>query len=576
MNKKYLKNNRGAALVSVMIAIAFIAILASSLLYMAYSNYKMKVVNYESKTNFYGTEHDMVVLSTSIRNGIANASSDPEGTLKTLVGVPDGATTPRYNPTALAKLVYTDISSVPAIETNATLNVLEYDASTGKRRVRKDNASQADMTVKFSTAITDTTISNFVTSTAPEDPTVTMVTLSGVVIEQFDKEGKYVNKITTDLVYRFKSSNVPTDPGGVGEFSVIMDTPMDASTAPPARVTMYGNVFLSSGKYVYGGDLDADGKEDPIPSSLGEFPALHLSGDTVFTLVGDNMIVYGDIIVEGNAVLNIISGSLTVLGNIYVNGNGSLLCNGNLYFPEGDNPKTVGVDTYGVVLTARPATPTKAAGTAGNQKNLVPNDLLTAHVKTITTTNYKSLLGALGLNDGASATTNDGILAQILKKDGGKSLYDYNSQDISVGNTKSEYGMGYNAEAYFKGGTINADDFKNNLIFLGYKQKDASTSYQFNDGSNVHSTFICQASVTYTNSKTFSYTQLGSEVFDNMIDPAKGYTIPGPSGSDIKVSDMFVDDPNKAINNIINYGTNGADGDVEVQVAVGYDNWVKE
>ena len=122
MNKKYLKNNRGAALVSVMIAVAFIAILASSLLYMAYSNYKMKIVNYESKANFYGTEHDMVVLSTAIRNSIANASSDPEGTLKTLVGV--DATTGRYNPTALAKLVYDDIT-VPATETNAELHVSE-------------------------------------------------------------------------------------------------------------------------------------------------------------------------------------------------------------------------------------------------------------------------------------------------------------------------------------------------------------------------------------------------------------------------------------------------------------------
>ncbi len=569
MNKKFMKNNRGAALVSVMIAIAFIAILASSLLYMTYSNYKMKVVNYESKSNFYGTEHDMVVLSTSIRNGIANASSDPEGTLKTLVGVPDGATVTRYNPTALAKLVYTDIAAVPATETNATLHVLEYDESTGGRRVRKDNASDADMTVKFSTAIIDTSISNYVKTTAPEDASVTMVTLSGVVIEQYDKDGNYVNKITTDLVYRFKESNVPSDPGGVGQFSIISDTPMDVSASLPPRVTMYGNVFLSSGDYAYGPDIDGDGYKDPYPSSGGTKPALHIAGDTVFTLIGDNMIIYGDIIIEGNAIMNIVSGSLTVLGNIYINGNGSLLCNGDIYFPPGDNPKTTATDTYGIVF-----------GTGVSTDNLIPSDLTTSHVKNITASNYKSLLGALGLNDRLPSnepdTSNDGVIAQIIRKTGTNTLFDYNSNDQITGNSKSLYGMGYSSRIYCKGGVINANDFKNELIFLAYTNKNTSTEYNFNDGSNVHSTFICQAEVTYTNAKPFAYTQLGSEVFNKMIDSTTGFTISAPDGTTVAVSSLFVDDPNMAINNIINYGTNGSDGDIEVEVAVGYDHWIKE
>ncbi|MBQ8246819.1 MAG: hypothetical protein IJZ42_06775 [Lachnospiraceae bacterium] len=570
MNKKYLKNNRGAALVSVMIAVAFIAILASSLLYMAYSNYKMKIVNYESKANFYGTEHDMVVLSTAIRNSIANASSDPEGTLKTLVGV--DATTGRYNPTALAKLVYDDIT-VPAAETNAELHVLEYDSTSKERRVRKDSATDADMTVKFSTAITDTTISNYVKTTAPEDPSVTMVTLSGVVIEQYDKEGNYVNKITTDLVYRFKESNIATDPGGVGQFSIISDTPMDVSASLPPRVTMYGNVFLSSGDYTYGADLDGNGVKDPVPSSNGTKPALHIAGDTVYTLVGDNMIVYGDVVIEGNAILNLISGSLTVIGNIYINGNGSLLCNGDIYFPPGDNPKTIAPDTYGISFGK-----IKPTGTDGSATNLIPSDMLTKHVKYISAANYQSLLGALGLTDGDSETNkkNDGVLAQIIRKTDTNTLYDYDSNDQITGNSKSLYGMGYSSRIYCKGGVINANDFKNELIFLGYTNKNADTTYNFNDGSNVHSTFICLAEVTYTNAKPFAYTQLGSEVFNKMIDPAYGFTIKAPDNTMMNVSDLFVADPNVAINKIINFGTNGGGGDIEVQVAVGYDNWLKE
>lgn len=581
MNKKFMNNNRGAALVSVMIAIAFIAILASSLLYMTYSNYKMKVVNYESKSNFYGTEHDMVVVSTSIRNGIANATSDPEKDLRELVGVPEKTpsedpSTLRYNPTALAKLVYTDIT-VPATETDATLNILEYDETTGKRRVRKDTAADADITVKFSTA-TAASSPNYIVGVAPEDSTVTMVTLKDVVIEQYDKEGNYVNKIQTDLVYRFKDQPLPTT-GGVGEFSVIMDTPMDATTNMPSRVTMYGNVFLGSGSYVYGSDyMDAtpDGNNDVIPSSGGTTPALHLSGDTVFTLVGDNMIVYGDIVLEGNSVLNIVSGSLTVLGNIYIKGNGALLTNGTLYFPPGDDPNTTSVPTeaapneYGIKLDA-----------TASSANLIPSDLISKYVSYLTMENYIGILGALGLRDGnadSSATSNDGVLAQILNKDTttGTTFYDYApTQGQKTGNVQSVYGMGYQVTADFQGQTINAGTYGNRLIFLGNYMNDTDTSYGFNDGANLHSTFICQASIKYTNHKPFSFTQLGSEVFNKMIDPAYGFTIAGPDGSQMPVSNLFVADPNTAINNIVNYGTNNAAG-TEIFVAVGYDNWVKE
>ena len=47
------KNNKGAALISVLIATAFLAITATALLMISYSNYKMKVVNLNSKNNLY-------------------------------------------------------------------------------------------------------------------------------------------------------------------------------------------------------------------------------------------------------------------------------------------------------------------------------------------------------------------------------------------------------------------------------------------------------------------------------------------------------------------------------------------
>ena len=86
MKRKFVNNNKGMAMVSVLIAVAFITILATALLYISFNNFQMKVVNYESKVNFYETEHDLVVASTAIRNAVYSNASNPMQELKDAVG----------------------------------------------------------------------------------------------------------------------------------------------------------------------------------------------------------------------------------------------------------------------------------------------------------------------------------------------------------------------------------------------------------------------------------------------------------------------------------------------------------
>ena len=49
-------DNKGSAMVVVIIAMAFIGILASVLMYMSLLNYQMKVNNLKAKDNFYSAE----------------------------------------------------------------------------------------------------------------------------------------------------------------------------------------------------------------------------------------------------------------------------------------------------------------------------------------------------------------------------------------------------------------------------------------------------------------------------------------------------------------------------------------
>ena len=78
--KKELQNrkrdNRGAALVMVIIAIAFIGMLVGMILYMAYCNYLMKANDTQAKDNFYSAEYALDVIHAGLQMDISEAMSE--------------------------------------------------------------------------------------------------------------------------------------------------------------------------------------------------------------------------------------------------------------------------------------------------------------------------------------------------------------------------------------------------------------------------------------------------------------------------------------------------------------------
>lgn len=54
--KKSRLNNRGSALVSVLVVTVFISIIATTMLYVSAQNYQMKYTDYQNKQSFYGAE----------------------------------------------------------------------------------------------------------------------------------------------------------------------------------------------------------------------------------------------------------------------------------------------------------------------------------------------------------------------------------------------------------------------------------------------------------------------------------------------------------------------------------------
>lgn len=70
------EDNKGAAIVIAIVAIAFIGMLVGMLVYMAYYNYLMKHIDKRNKDNFYSAEYALDVLNAGLQKDISESMSE--------------------------------------------------------------------------------------------------------------------------------------------------------------------------------------------------------------------------------------------------------------------------------------------------------------------------------------------------------------------------------------------------------------------------------------------------------------------------------------------------------------------
>ena len=526
MRKKFMKDNRGAALVSIMIAVAFIAILASALLYISFNNFQMKTINYQSKVNFYEAESDLVVASTAIRNAVYNDASNPMGKLKEVVGYKKDGDIERYNPEKIASLVYSSVT--PGADPSAWNEVVD-----GK-----------DVTFTAKTL----TGSNFIV--VDESAEIKKVTLEDIVIKHVDPKTGATNTITTDLVYRIKQDTKEQDPGGIGEFSILMDSPVSSTSTYCTRITTYGNVFVGPGTYQY---VSGTNTVDPSAAT-----AMTLTDKTFYTVNGDYMVVFGDIILEDTAVLNIANGNLTVYGDIILRDNASFICSGNLFFPEGTKPNST--DTYGIKIDTAP-------GQAGKANNVIPNILYTdqaANCGYVKVADYNIIVEELNLHN--TDRNDDGILNQIIKSEHITTMKA--TQECDTNNSRVEVdGLSY--RTYYNGfSTTNLNGGEAQQCNLMFNTAHA----EMQNTSVMNTTLISFNKIEFANQHNFFLSQIGSNAFDELTSSDQKLE----AGSmDIAVNDIFEDDANITVNKILKK-SGGSSGDPMVEVTIGYENWTRE
>lgn len=308
-------DNKGAALVTILIAVTFMTIMASSLMYMAYMNYLTKAMRYSSTDNFYTDEFALDDLATGLQREAAKWDNMID--VKTNVQLAIGAGTTgegyaTYSPTKVRELI----------------------------TIADKEANVVDITVEISPRLKDETGNLKEHALYVTDD---MIKLCGVQITVTTVEG-YVSTITSDIEMDFPN----TMPGtiDINDFSIITESRFDMSNGG-SRVCS-GNVFIQN----YG----------------SSDPALKIDNEGSLVLLSPQAMVVGNILVTNHSELHI-TGTCIVYGSITVEDGSALIVSGELKH-EGavsadasstligvtdTNPQTLGRSDYlnnGVVTTS--------------------------------------------------------------------------------------------------------------------------------------------------------------------------------------------------------------------------------
>lgn len=70
-----MKDNRGSAIVMVLVSMAFVGIMVSMLMFVTYNNYRMKITDYKAKDNFYSAEMAMDEIRAGVSGKVYDAFS---------------------------------------------------------------------------------------------------------------------------------------------------------------------------------------------------------------------------------------------------------------------------------------------------------------------------------------------------------------------------------------------------------------------------------------------------------------------------------------------------------------------
>lgn len=299
---KVIRNKKGAALVSVLIGILFIAILASSLLYMSTMNFQMKSMHQFSTDNFYSAEFALDDMLAQLKQ-FNSIQADPHGELETLLKVDAGGGMTVFNETALMNLI--DLSYMEGLDTSFGHNGVEVST------IYKDINSGA-----------------YTQSTYVEEGNYIHLRGVQITVKTDEAHGNYKSTITTDVDFGFPNRGGST--AGLNDFSVLTDS----------------CIRVDGGSQHFCGDMYCRKNTRLKNDALGLDCALQIDDHSIVSMLGGFCFLDGDVYVKNGGSLYI-AGNCYIKGKIYVEPQGQVQVGGRLYVKGSGNagggePRAIG------------------------------------------------------------------------------------------------------------------------------------------------------------------------------------------------------------------------------------------
>ncbi len=350
--RKLKKDNRGAALAMVMLAIALVTILVSVLMIISYINYQMKLTEKKSKANFYSAEMVLDQINAGLRSTVSNATGVSYTKAMQSYQTVDEDTRVRTFNTSYINMIRKDIceyAANPFSDPEAYYYigdpVNDFDTTTGLYKQGLLKYLDTGLAAKVHDG---SIIVRYATPEGSDPSTYGKIishkkglTMKGILVEYTDERGFYT-KISTDIAIGFPDISLRgyTVLPNVFNFTLIGDTGIKfASVNTKLKQSAYAGkdgIDLDASKVeaidtqliVSKGDINID-NDSVYDMKSGELWAqnLNVQGATAKTvtasdpvhmglrLSGVNAYVADDLTLKGRNVQAILSGSYYGFGN---------------------------------------------------------------------------------------------------------------------------------------------------------------------------------------------------------------------------------------------------------------------
>ncbi len=179
--KTIIMNRKGSALVSVIVVIAFISILATTMLYISGTNYQLKMADNKIKVSFYDAEEPVDIVRADVVRMVSDVSKDLYPVMLSRMA--------NNSDESGAKLAYQN-AFYDAIEPKLQTYVAGLDSNIY-------NHSEAGVVVPPITVV--------------RDPSGENITIKGIIVKKKDANTGYTSIIKTDIVVQVPDMDWPYD-----------------------------------------------------------------------------------------------------------------------------------------------------------------------------------------------------------------------------------------------------------------------------------------------------------------------------------------------------------------------------